>query len=67
MKVIESRRAWESDLRREYPNVILTDGEGYPPGINAVIAGVLVGRFYSAQTPPYGVIFDQARSCSGKS
>lgn len=67
MKVIELRSDWETELSREYPGVTFTGGAGYPPGVNAVAAGVLIGRFYSAQTPPYGVIFDQSRSCSGKS
>ena len=67
MKIIEFHSDWETNLRREYPGVTFADGEGRPQGINATAAGVLVGRFYSGQTPPYGVIFDQARSCSGKS
>ncbi|MGH8630293.1 MAG: hypothetical protein ACREU7_05950 [Burkholderiales bacterium] len=66
-KVIEDRAQWRAFLSREYPGVAFSDNEGHPPGINAVTAGVLVGRYYSAQTPPYGVVFDQPRSCGGKS
>lgn len=66
MKLIESREDWEARLRREYPGVAFAESGGHPPGVNAVIAGVLVGRYYEAKQPPYGVVFDQPRSCGGK-
>lgn len=66
MKLIDDRAQWQAVLAREYPGVVFSESGGAPPGINAVTAGVLVGRYYAAQNPPYGVVFDQPRSCSGK-
>lgn len=66
MKLIDLRSDWEALLRREYPGVAFADDDGHPPGVNAVSAGVMVGRFYSAKSPAYGVVFDQPRSCGGK-
>lgn len=66
MKLIDSQAEWESYLRREYPGVAFADDQRNPPGVNAVAAGVMVGRFYTSRSPAYGVIFDQPRSCSGK-
>jgi len=37
-----------------------------PAGLNAIIEGVLVGRYHSARSPSFGVIFDQPRSCGGR-
>ena len=67
MKLIDSRNDWEAHLRRDFSGVAFADDNGNPPGVNAVAAGVMVGRFYSSRSPAYGVIFDQPRSCSGKS
>ena len=64
--MIASERDWAAELRREFPGVEYAPGEGNPAGINAVSAGVLVGRWYGARTPPYGVVFDQPRSCGGR-
>lgn len=66
MTVIDSRAKWESHLRREYPGVAFAADASHPPGVNAVAAGVLVGRYYSTRSPAYGVIFDQPRSCGGR-
>ncbi|MGH8678347.1 MAG: hypothetical protein ACREUQ_08370 [Burkholderiales bacterium] len=66
MKVIESHPDWENFLRREYPGVTFRADETHPQGINAVSAGVLVGRFFVGRNPQYGVVFDQPRSCGGK-
>ncbi len=66
LNIIESRQAWEEFLRREYPGVSFLQNNAHPRGIDAVAASVLVGRFYSSRNPPYGVIFDQPRSCGGK-
>ncbi len=66
-KIIDDRSEWQRFLSSEYPGVVFSESDAHPPGINAVTAGVLVGRYYSARTPPYGVVFDQPRSCGGKS
>jgi len=66
-RVIDDRSQWQAFLSREYPGVTFSDNDGHPSGINAIAAGVLVGRYYTARTPPYGVVFDQPRSCGGKS
>ena len=65
-RIIESQQDWRQLLEREYPGVRFEASSSYPPGLNAVAAGVLVGRFLSARKPAYGVIFTQSRSCSGK-
>jgi hypothetical protein len=57
---------WQHALRREFPGVRFEAAQTHPAGINAVCEGVLVGRFYEAHRPPYGVIFDQPRSCGGR-
>jgi hypothetical protein len=66
VKVIDALGDWEAQLRREHPGVALTESDRHPPGIDAVTGGVLVGRYYSMRQPPYGVIFDQPRSCGGR-
>lgn len=66
-RVIADRADWQAFLEREYPGVRFSEEEGTPPGVNAIIEGVLVGRYFTARTPPYGVVFDQPRSCGGKS
>jgi hypothetical protein len=65
-RVIEKRADWEAHLAREYPGVAFSENGSTPPGVNAVMEGVLVGRYFSARTPPYGVVYDQPRSCGGK-
>jgi hypothetical protein len=65
-KVIEDRAHWEALLSREYPGVSFSVDDSTPAGINAVTEGVLVGRYFLARTPSYGVMFDQPRSCGGK-
>jgi hypothetical protein len=65
-RVIDDRWKWQDMLSREYPGVAFSENTGHPAGINAVTGGVLVGRYYSGQIPPYGVVFDQPRSCGGK-
>lgn len=57
---------WQRKLRYEYPGVEFEETCVRPRGINAVCAGVLVGRFYLDSEPPYGVLFEQARSCGGR-
>ncbi len=57
---------WQRVLRREYPSVTFEYVDNHPRGVNAVCEGVLVGRFYESHVPPYGVIFDQPRSCGGR-
>jgi hypothetical protein len=66
VKVLETRGDWEANLRREYPGVAFVETRDQPPGVNAVAAGVLVGRWYSVHQPPYGAVFDQPRSCGGR-
>lgn len=66
-RVIESREQWCDYLKHEYPGVQFDEDKKYPRGINAITAGVLVGRFYVERTEPYGVVFDQPRSCGGRS
>jgi hypothetical protein len=66
-KVIEKRSDWQAILVREYPGVQFAAHDGHPPGINAITAGVLVGRYYTGRVPQYGVVFDQPRSCGAKS
>ena len=56
---------WRRALRFEYPSVRFESVRTHPPGVNAVCEGVLVGRFYTAAQPPYGVRFEQPRSCGG--
>jgi hypothetical protein len=65
-KVIGDRARWQDFLSREYPGVTFAEDDSTPPGVNAVTEGVLVGRYFSARTPPYGVVYDQPRSCGGK-
>ena len=65
-RIIESQADWRQLLEREYPGVRFEASASHPSGLNAVAAGVLVGRYHSAREPAYGVIFTQARSCSGK-
>ncbi|HWP25139.1 MAG TPA: hypothetical protein VNL39_02215 [Xanthobacteraceae bacterium] len=66
-RVIDDRAEWQAFLAREYPGVRFSEDDGPAPGVNAIIEGVLVGRYFSARTPSYGVVFDQPRSCGGKS
>jgi hypothetical protein len=65
-RVIHSRHQWNEHLKQEYPGVHFVENGGHPPGINAITGGVLVGRFFSARTPPFGVVFNQPRSCGGR-
>jgi len=53
-------------LEREYPGVRFHHTDSHPPGLNAIIAGVLVGRYHSERDPAYGVLFAQPRSCGGR-
>jgi hypothetical protein len=66
-RVIHSLEAWAELLEREYPGVLFQHTESHPPGLNAVSAGVLVGRYHSERDPAYGVVYTQARSCGGRS
>ena len=66
MATFNDQREWQAALRREYPSVQFEDANTHPPGVNAVCEGVLVGRFYSSANPPYGVLYDQPRSCGGR-
>ena len=66
MPTFSDQREWQATLRREYPTVRFEDATTHPPGVNAMCEGVLVGRFYTAATAPYGVLFDQLRSCGGR-
>ncbi len=65
-RVIASRSQWNDWLQREYPGVHFDENGGHPPCVNAITEGVLVGRFFTSRTPPFGVIFDQPRSCGGR-
>ena len=65
-RVIDSLEEWKTFLEREYPGVCFDYTSSEPVGLNAVAAGVLVGRYHSARTPSFGVIFDQPRSCAGR-
>jgi hypothetical protein len=65
--VIHSRREWQDCLEYEYPGVRFEENGGHPPGVNAIIAGILVGRFFTGRKPPFGVVYDQPRSCGGRS
>lgn len=65
-QVIESLAQWKTWLEREYPGVSFVESETSPPGLNAVTAGVLVGRYHTQRAPAYGVVFDQPRSCGGR-
>jgi hypothetical protein len=65
-RVIRSLDDWTTFLKREYPGVRFQYTEGHPPGLNAMSAGVLVGRYHSRRNPAFGVIFDQPRSCGGR-
>jgi len=65
-RVIESLEEWKTFLEREYPGVRFAYTSSGPGGLNAITAGVLVGRYHSARIPSFGVIFDQSRSCGGR-
>ena len=65
-RVIDSLEEWTELLQREYPSVQFDRTKSHPPGINAVTAGVLVGRYHSQRDPAFGVIYDQPRSCGGR-
>lgn len=65
-RVIQSREQWRDFLACEYPGVQFDENSGHPPGVNAITQGVLVGRFYAARAQPFGVVFDQPRSCGGR-
>ncbi len=65
-RVFKLRREWADCLEREYPGVCFEENSSRPAGINAVKAGVLVGRFYTGRQQPFGAVFDQARSCGGR-
>lgn len=65
-RVIQSLEEWTRMLEREYPGVRIQHSGGNRPGLNAIIAGVLVGRYHSECDPAYGVVFAQPRSCGGR-
>lgn len=65
-RVIDSLQAWTEFLERHYPGVRFERTESHPPGLNAITAGVLIGRYHSHRDPAYGVVFDQPRSCGGR-
>ena len=65
-RVMNSRRQWNEFLEREYPGVRFDENSGHPPGVNAITQGVLVGRFFTSRAQPFGVIFNQPRSCGGR-
>jgi len=65
-RVIDSLEEWKAFLKREYPGVRFDYISRAPAGLNAIIEGVLVGRYHSARSPSFGVIFDQPRSCGGR-
>lgn len=65
MSTFATLASWQDKLRYEYPGVDFQQTD-HPTGVNAVCAGVLVGRYFVERQPPYGVIYEQARSCNGK-
>ncbi len=65
-RVIHSLDEWTAFLEREYPGVQFRESDGHPRGLNAVAAGVLVGRFHAHRSPAFGVVYDQPRSCGGR-
>jgi hypothetical protein len=65
-RVIESLGEWMARLEHEYPGVRFVETSNRLAGLNAVTAGVLVGRYHKQRTPAYGVVFDQPRSCGGR-
>ncbi|UCH48742.1 MAG: hypothetical protein JSU95_02765 [Betaproteobacteria bacterium] len=65
-RIIDSLEEWTELLQREYPRVRFDHTDGHPPGINAVTAGVLVGRYHTERKPAFGVVYDQPRSCGGR-
>jgi hypothetical protein len=54
-RVIDSLEVWTELLQREYPGVRFDHTDNHPLGINAVTAGVLVGRYHSQRDPSFGV------------
>ncbi|MFO1320852.1 MAG: hypothetical protein U1F52_14650 [Burkholderiales bacterium] len=56
---------WQDKVRYEYPDADFQSTTN-PEGINAVCEGVLVGRYFVRQQPPYGVIYANSRSCGAK-
>jgi hypothetical protein len=54
-RVIDSLEVWTELLQREYPGVRFDHTDNHPLGINAVTAGVLVGRYRSQRDPSFGV------------
>ena len=64
--VTHSLEEWTELLQREYPGVRFQHTAGHSPGLNAISAGVLVGRYHSERDPAYGVVFAQPRSCGGR-
>lgn len=65
-RVFSSLNEWTARLVHEYPGVSFMESNGHPPGVNAVTAGVLVGRFFPGRKPAYGIMFNQPRSCDGR-
>ena len=65
-RIIDSLEQWTELLQREYPGVRFDHTDNHPPGINAVTAGVLVGRYHTGRKPPFGVVYNQPRSCGGR-
>ncbi|MGD2138851.1 MAG: hypothetical protein PVH25_00530 [Burkholderiales bacterium] len=65
-QVFHSLEEWTETLSREYPGVQFQPSEKHPKGLNAITAGVLVGRYHSERNPAFGVVFDQPRSCGGR-
>ena len=65
-RVIDSLEEWTGFLEHEYPDVLFEPTAGHPPGLNAVVSGVLIGRYHSHRDPAFGVVYDQPRSCGGR-
>jgi hypothetical protein len=65
-RVIHSLEDWTKLLEREYPQVRFEHADKHPAGLNAIVAGVLVGRYHSQRDPAFGVVFAQPRSCGGR-
>ncbi|MBI1394451.1 MAG: hypothetical protein GC151_00610 [Betaproteobacteria bacterium] len=65
MSTYSSLSSWQDKLRFEYPEVHFENTE-HPEGVNAVCEGVLVGRFFRQKDPSYGVVYEQTRSCGGR-
>jgi hypothetical protein len=65
-RIMHSLDEWTAYLERAYPGVRINRTKSHPPGLNAVAAGILVGRYHSQRDPAFGVVYDQPRSCGGR-